>query len=99
MNCRIIRKWEAKKYFEFKKSDIYSPAFGIGSFEYDPYPMNQSSDVVERRVIGNECFIEGEHIRREELRMQKSKAKSRLDGVSPYQQSDFLILPFSFCLS
>jgi len=62
MTWRILRKWDEKKVFEFKKSDIYNPAFGVGSADHDPYPNHKAHQIVERRVIGNEFFIEGEHV-------------------------------------
>ncbi len=69
MTWRIIKKWEEKKFFEFQKSNIYNPALGIGSTDYDPYPNHKPSDIVERRVIANEFFIEGEHISDAPLQM------------------------------
>jgi hypothetical protein len=69
MTWRLIKKWEEKKIFEFKKSDIHNPAFGIGSTDYDPYPNHKPGDIVERRVIGNEFFVEGEHISDDPLQM------------------------------
>ena len=69
MECRILKRWEEKKTFEFKKSDIYNPAFGVGSTDYDPYPPRKPHEIVERRIIGNEFFIEGEHISDNPLEM------------------------------
>jgi hypothetical protein len=69
MTCQILKKWEENKVFEFQKSDIYNPAFGIGSADHDPYPDRKPHEIVERRVIGNEFFIEGEHISETPLEM------------------------------
>jgi hypothetical protein len=60
METRIHKKWDKKREFEFRKSDIYNPAVGVGLPDFDPYPTHRPDDVVERRVIGNEFFIEGE---------------------------------------
>jgi hypothetical protein len=37
--------------------------------EFDPYPNHKPHEIVERRVIGNEFFIEGEHISDHPLEM------------------------------